>query len=184
MSEKKENILKIYSNKLLEEDPLIIKHRKVFNIKDIFDEVDDYSDLNISNVINKLKTTFKVENKLYNCPETVFTTKECQVGSYMKWHCDDASIISHKNNSIHFYDNHIKISDKKTLYYPNKIPKFSLIVYGSTYKIDFTGGILEFSDNTKIKPQKNMCVFFNSKEAHCVHRIKTGSKKLFLIKFY
>ena len=106
----------------------------------------------------------------------------------MKWHCDDAIVVTHKKNHLQDqkqrYINEIKISDNKTLFYPNKMPRYTLLVYGSTYKENFTGGILEFSDGLKIKPEKNMCVLFDSREAHYVHTIRSGVKKVVLIKFY
>ena len=78
----------------------------------------------------------------------------------------------------------IILSEKKVLYYPNKIPKYSIIIYGSTYKEDFTGGIFEFSDGTKIKPRKNMCILFNSKEAFYIHKVRSGIKKETFVTLY
>lgn len=178
MDSKKENALKIYSQKLLKDNPEIKEKRNISYIKDIFSGATDYDELEIfPSTSSKLKTNF-IRN------EVVYTTKLNKKGESMKWHCDDANIISHKNENINKYINQIKISDKKSLFYPNKIPKFSLIIYGSSYEKDFTGGIFEFSDGTKIKPERNLCIFFDSREAHCVHKIKSGTKKLILMKFY
>lgn len=175
---KKENVLKVYSQKLLFENPLIKESRKICYIKDIFSDLIDYDELECYPCTSS-KLTINIPRS-----ETVYCPKLSNQGDSMKWHCDDATIISHKNKNIDKYKNQIKISEKKALYYPNKIPKYSLIIYGSTYKEDFTGGIFEFSDGTKIKPIKNMCILFDSREAHCVHKIKSGKKKLLLIKFY
>ena len=172
------NDLQLYSINLLKNNPDIKEKRKIGYIKDIFTENIDFDELEL-NPCNAARLLFSIPRS-----ETVYTSKICREGDYMKWHCDDAIITSHKKNMVDKYINNIKISDKKTLFYPNKIPKYTLIVYGSTYKVDFKGGILEFSDGTRIKPEKNLCVFFDSREAHCVHRIREGVKKLMLIKFY
>ena len=181
---KKDNILKKYSYELLLNNPEIKNTRNICYIKDIFQNKTDFDELhNLSNyTFNKLNIDINLINK-----EIVYSMKTNVAGYYMKWHCDDALIINHKSNLIsktENLENHIKISDKKCLYYPSKKHLYSLIIYGSTYKKDFTGGIFEFSDGTKIKPEKNLCVFFDSKEAHCVHKISSGKKKIILIKFY
>tara|TARA_Y200000002_G_scaffold365159_1_gene354781 strand:- start:782 stop:1330 length:549 start_codon:yes stop_codon:yes gene_type:complete len=175
---KKENVLKVYSQKLLLEYPEIKDSRKICYIKDIFSDFTDYDELECYPCTSS-KLMINISRS-----ETVYCPKFNYEGDSMKWHCDDATIISHKGKNINKYINQIKISEKKSLHYANKIPKFSLIVYGSTYKKDFTGGIFEFSDGTKIKPERNMCILFDSREAHCVHKIKSGKKKLLLIKFY
>ena len=90
--------------------------------------------------------------------------------------------ITHKKDKE--YKNQIKISEKKSIHYPLRKPIYSLIIYGSEYKKDFTGGIIEFSDGLKIKPEKNKCILFDSREAHCVHKIKSGIRQCILIKFY
>ena len=183
-NDKKDNILKNYSYQLLVSNPEIKKTRKICYIQDIFQNKTDFDELqNLSNyTFNKLNIDINLINK-----DVVYSMKTNVQGNYMKWHCDDGLIINHKSSLIsktENQENQIKISDKKCLYYPNKIPKYSLIIYGSTYKKDFTGGIFEFSDGIKIKPERNLCVFFDSKEAHCIHRIREGVKKLILIKFY
>lgn len=184
MTAVKENVLKLYSNNLLKENPEIKLKRKICTISDIINNATDFSELNHIHTIYNFKYSFKNEYDLVCKNEVVYTTKENKTGDSMKWHCDDASIISHNSNLINHYDSQIKISEKKSLYYVNKIPKYSLIIYGSTYNQDFTGGVIEFSDGYKIKPVKNMCLIFDSREAHCVHRIRSGKRKLILIKFY
>jgi len=182
MPNKNQSILKNYSINLLNNYPEIKESRKICKINDIFSEISDYDELeNFSSTSLRLKINIARS-------ETVYTHKISRTGEYMKWHCDDAVIISHKKKYLQDnrenYLNQIKISDNKTLFYPNKIPKYTLLVYGSTYKKNFTGGTLEFSDGLKIKPEKNMCILFDSREAHCVHTIRSGVKKLILIKFY
>ena len=178
MSIKKENILKCYSEKLLINNPEIKEKRNIGYISDFFLEVKDFDELECFPSTNsRLK-------KYIPRTQIVYTSKINKTGDYMKWHCDDAIITSNKKENMNKYINQIKISEKKSLFYPNKIPRYSLIIYGSTYDKDFTGGIFEFSDGTKIKPERNLCVLFDSREAHYVHRIKSGTRKLILMKFY
>lgn len=184
MKARKENHLKIYSESLLEKYPEIKEKRKICNIKDIINDITDYNDLVKINVSSKIKQQLRSEYKIYTYNQVAFTIRECKKGDSMKWHCDDASIISHKPDLINLYDNQIKISEKKSLFYPNRIPKLTIIIYGSTYKDDFNGGIFEFSDGYKVKPVKNMCLIFDSREAHCVHKIHSGIRKSILIKYY
>ncbi len=105
-------------------------------------------------------------------------------GFSMKWHLDDASIVKHCKHRLPTHGNHIFFSDRYTIYYPKKKPVYSLIVYESSYGIDFTGGELEFCDDTIIRPERGMYILFNSDELHCVHEIKSGIRNTYLIKFY
>ncbi len=175
---KKENILKIYSQNLLQEFPEIKDERLICNIEDIFDNINNYEDIKYHHINIKLKLKLKLK---CNTISTTYSTKESRVGDSTKWTCNDAMVISNKKN---IYHNQIILSEKKVLYYPNKIPKYSIIIYGSTYKEDFTGGIFEFSDGIKIKPQKNMCILFNSKEAYFIHTVRSGIKKETFITLY
>ena len=171
--------IQIYSRQLLENDPSIKESRKIINISDIFQNVNDYED--IKNEFNKV-TLFKKEFSFLRFMSTSYCPHYHTSGYSMKWHIDDAQVINHKKNNN--YNEQIKISERKSLYYPNKKPKYSLIIYGSSYGEDFKGGILEFSNGTKIKPKKNMCVLFDSNEAHYVHTVKSGIRISLLIKFY
>ena len=171
----KVNKLKLYSYDLLINNQEILEKRKICNINDIFENIDDYNNFSFQ---FKFKDKFKYLNSY---DKTICHQKKAQ-NDNMKWHIDDAQIITHKKDQQ--YINQIKISDKKSIHYPLKKPKYSLIIYGSEYKKDFTGGIFEFSDGLKIKPEKNKCILFDSREAHCVHKIKSGIRQCILIKFY
>lgn len=102
-------------------------------------------------------------------------------GFFMKWHLDDAQIINNKKEIK--YKNHIEISEKKSIYYSNEIPTYSLIIYLSEHNLDFKGGSFEFVDK-KIYPKKNMYIFFDSREVHRVNKITGGHRHNYLIKFY
>ena len=176
---KKEDILKIYSQKLLQEFPEIKNERFICNIEDLLDNINNYEDIKYPHINIKIKLKLNC-----NTSSTTYSTRECRIcdntNTKTKWICNDAMVVSNKK----IYNNQIILSEKKVLYYPNKIPKYSIIIYGSTYKEDFTGGIFEFSDGTKIKPRKNMSILFNSKEAFYIHKVRSGIKKETFVTLY
>ncbi len=96
-------------------------------------------------------------------------------GFHMKWHFDDVSVFRNSKKSD---------KDKFQLYNKSLPPVLSCIVYLSDYNKDFTGGELEFADGTKITPKVGSYVLFDSREAHRVHKIKSGTRKSILFKFY
>ena len=171
----KVNKLKLYSFNLIKINEEILKTRKICDITDLFVNIDDYDHFNF-------QFKFKKEYNYLNFAEKIICHQEKYINNEMKWHIDDAQIITHKKDKE--YKNQIKISEKKSIHYPLRKPIYSLIIYGSEYKKDFTGGVIEFSDGLKIKPEKNKCILFDSREAHCVHKIKSGVQKYILIKFY
>ena len=121
-------------------------------------------------------------NSIIDCTNynIYFMKKENSVGFYMNWHIDDAQIVKRKNG----LDGQIKISEKHYLHYNKNKPKYTIIIYGSDYNIDFEGGLLEFADGTVIEPKKNYYILFNSDELHKVHKITKGTRKNILIKLY
>lgn len=181
------NILQKYGIKLLEINTEINKSYKNGFIKN-----DLLIDCNIQEIITELKLLY--HNNLIHIDIDNYNIAICpkinNQGFFMKWHLDDAQVIHHKyniynKNKTNFEKNQIFISSKKTVYYPNNnIPKYSMIIYLSTYNKDFNGGIFEFCNGIKIKPQKNMFILFDSRYVHCVHKITAGIRKSILIKFY
>ena len=135
-------------------------------------------------IINIDYESFEIEdiNSIIDCTNynIYFMKKENGVGFFMNWHIDDAQIIKRKNG----LDGQIKISEKHYLHYNKNKPKYTIIIYGSDYNIDFEGGLLEFADGSIIEPKKNYYILFNSDELHKVHKITKGIRKNILIKLY
>ena len=135
-------------------------------------------------IINIDYESFEIEdiNSIIDCTNynIYFMKKENGVGFYMNWHIDDAQIVKRKNG----LDGQIKISEKHYLHYNKNKPKYTIIIYGSDYNIDFEGGLLEFADGTLIEPKKNYYILFDSDELHKVHKITKGIRKNILIKLY
>jgi hypothetical protein len=61
------------------------------------------------------------------------------------------------------------------------ISKFSLIWYKNE---DFTGGSFQFLNSKKIQPKKNMFIFFDSNQIHCVNKQISGIRIVELYKFF
>jgi hypothetical protein len=64
------------------------------------------------------------------------------------------------------------------------LPTKTILFYKSSWNIDFTGGILRFADSTEIKPKINTGIIFNSIEVHMVTPIKSGTRKVCVVKIY
>ena len=159
--------LKNYGLKLIENNPNIVKSRIVGFLEKNFFDIKSIINLNLVDLnIYEYNVIRKVHAKDYT----------------MKWHLNDAQIISHKKNA-EIKDQEF-ISSKKSIDYKGNIPEYSMIVYESDYDVDFKGGILEFCDGFKVYPKKNMYVFFDSRLVHMVHKILEGVRVNYLIKFY
>ena len=105
----------------------------------------------------------------------------------LKYHIDDCVLVSKKSEPEYNKERYIKISDNKYLYFNNrfnKLPTKTIIFYSSTYKIDFEGGILKLCDNTEIIPHKNHGLIFDSREVHMVTPVKSGLRKVSIVKLY
>lgn len=102
----------------------------------------------------------------------------------LKWHIDDCQIIKRKTLPITNVQKFIKIDENKYLYFNTpKLPIFTILFYSSTYNQDFTGGILNLVDK-KIFPKKGHGIMFDSREVHMVTPIKSGIRKVTLVKIY
>jgi len=166
------SILQNYGINLLIENKSILQDRKIGFIHNL-------ESLCLENIDKFIKNLNLVDIEKY---DIIATLKTHNQGFFMKWHVDDAQIIKHKKE-IEF-DNQIKLNQKHYLNYSEMVPEYTLIIYLSTYQVDFTGGTLQFSDDTIIDPQKGMYVFFNSKEPHRLNIIRSGIRSNYLIKFY
>lgn len=137
---------------------------------------DDNQETLINQAINILSSEFKLNelsNKIFN--------KEVGSNFFMKWHCDDCSLFKHRKGHQPLKNN-LKLTDQYSLYGVN-LPKYSMVIYLSSFGIDFTGGEFNFVDK-EIKPMKYDVLFFDSRDIHKVNQVKTGNRKSILIKFY
>ncbi len=157
------------------------KYRRTF----IFDFRDNYDN------IEELNTT--IQDYIRNILEINFDKNFIEIihkeipENGLGWHIDDCQIINKKQEPQHNKERYIKISEQKYLYYNNKynrLPKQTIIFYHSTYGEDFTGGILRFADNSEILPKKNNGIIFDSREVHMVTNVKSGIRKISLVKLY
>ena len=180
------NCLQKYSLEMLKNDPSILEKRKIITIEDLFENISDYDEIiKKTSQLHKLKSDFKFL-RFYSTEFCVKTNTyiETEKNHYIKWNIDNTYLKKNKKENINKNINQLQISDEKIMYYPNKKSIYTLIIYGSEYGVDFQGGKFEFSNGVKIKPQKNMCILFDSIEAHCVHKLKSGTCQFILIKFF
>ena len=105
----------------------------------------------------------------------------------LNWHIDDCQIVTQKANPIYNKERYIKILDNKYLYFHNRfnrLPAKTILFYSSSFAIDFDGGILKLCDDIEIIPIKGNGIVFDSREAHMVTPIKSGIRKVSVIKIY
>jgi hypothetical protein len=125
----------------------------------------DFGD-NFDNIKKKIKEKLKIDLNLLNYD---LINRETNKGFKMRFHRDNYFIR--------------KIDGKKKFiaYDKCELPKYSLIYYKND---EFDGGELEFIDGYKIKPKKDMFIFFDSNHIHRVNIQKSGIRIINLYKFY
>jgi hypothetical protein len=104
----------------------------------------------------------------------------------LKWHIDDCQIVTRKEPPIYDVEKFIKIDSNKYLFFKtpsNKLPSKTILFYLSTYGVDFEGGILRLIDD-EIIPKKGEGIMFDSREVHMVTPVKSGIRKICLVKIY
>ncbi len=159
-----------------------------------------YSDLLITNNLKQYRKTGIIENydifsidiiknlNIINFDKFSYdlVKKINTEGFSMKWHIDNAKLIRHKKNFVKEKNiaDQIVLNEKYALHYHLNRPQYTLLLYESDYNKDFTGGSLEFIDNTIIYPQKGLYILFDSREIHKVNKILSGTRINYLIKFY
>ena len=111
----------------------------------------------------------------------------------LKWHIDDCQINNRKEPPTYNLEQYILLEQDleknkyKYLYFntPTKrLPRFTLLFYSSTYDTDFTGGILCLSDGTQVLPKANQGFMLDSREVHMVTPVKSGVRKVSVVKIY
>ena len=105
----------------------------------------------------------------------------------LKWHIDDCQLVNFKTAPTYNLEQYIYLEGTKYLYFntPTKtLPKFTILFYSSTYKIDFDGGILNLADGTQITPQKQKGFMLDSREAHMVSPVSSGIRNVSVVKIY
>lgn len=168
-------ILVTYGQRILEKYNLD-KVRKEFTFNFSLDSVDLHKEINS---FLELELGFMIEQI-----RNVKIVKKMIDRSGLKWHVDDCQIISCSNTPQYNLDKFIYLEGNKYLYCTSSLPKYTIVLYGSTYKEDFEGGILQFADNTHIKPKKQNGILFDSREVHQVTPVTKGSRTSILIKIY
>lgn len=111
----------------------------------------------------------------------------------LKWHIDDCVINNRKEPPSYNLEQYILLeanpeeSKYRYLYFntPTKrLPRFTILFYSSTFGEDFTGGELCLADGTKIQPQRGHGFLLDSREVHMVTPIKSGERRVSVVKIY
>ena len=124
MKSYKEYHLKNYAQSLLEKHPEIREKRKICNLKDIINDITDFDDLIKTNASSRIKQELRNEYNLYSYTQVIYTIIDYKKGDSIKWHCDDASMISYKTDFIDFNDNKFKNNPSPNIsnFAPNLVP--------------------------------------------------------------
>jgi hypothetical protein len=104
----------------------------------------------------------------------------------LKWHIDDCQIVTRKEPPVYDVEKFIPIGEGKYLFFKtpsSKLPYRTILFYSSTYGVDFEGGILRLVDK-EIYPSKGNGIMFDSREVHMVTPVKSGIRKITLVKLY
>ena len=105
----------------------------------------------------------------------------------LKWHIDDCQLVNFKTAPSYNLEQYIHLEGSKYLYFntPTKtLPKFTILFYSSTYKVDFDGGELILADGAQIKPEKQKGIMIDSREAHMVLPVSRGVRNVSVVKIY
>lgn len=111
----------------------------------------------------------------------------------LKWHIDDCVINNRKEPPTYNLEQYILLeanpaeSKYRYLYFntPTKrLPRYTLLFYSSTYGEDFTGGKLCLSDGVEVLAQRGNGFLLDSREVHMVTPVKSGERRVSVVKIY
>jgi len=142
---------------------LLIKFDKSY--KKIIDPYIDFGE-SIDEIKEKIKSKLNIDLDLMNFE---LIKRETESKFRMKYHRDNFMVREVEGELVFIPFNNSKIS------------KFSLIWYKNE---DFTGGSFQFLNSKNIYPKKNMFIFFDSNQIHCVNKQLSGTRIIELYKFY
>ena len=181
--------LQSYGIQLLQQFPEISASRKIGSIPDNLP-----LPLNLKQHIVSLDMKYWIATNLlplhFSISRTETIYRETGQEFEMGWHIDDCSVIKHSKNAEFNNPNNLLsfiAGGKYAIYFkgdPNDRPQYTFILYYDSIHQDFEGGVFEFADNVKVEPLKGQYIFFDSREVHKVHRVRSGTRRNLLIKFY
>ena len=126
-----------------------------------------------------LKNVYKINLHTYN---KEYKYKENNGGYFMSWHCDDCHLYKHKS-AQYSKDCDIILNKNLVLTHNKPLPIYTILLYLSQNKTEFTGADLHFVDKT-VSPSLYDVIFFDSREIHSVSIQKSGIRKNIIIKYY
>ena len=142
---------------------LLIEFDKKY--KRIIDPYVDFGE-NLNEIKYKIKEKLNIDLDKMN---SELVKRETSTNFRMKYHRDNYMVRNIEGKLVFIaFDN-------------SKISKFSLIWYKNE---DFTGGSFQFINSKRVIPKKNMFIFFDSNQIHCVNEQLSGTRIIELYKFY
>jgi hypothetical protein len=105
----------------------------------------------------------------------------------LKWHIDNCQLVNFKTAPTYNLEQYIHLEGTKYLYFNTdykKLPKYTILFYSSTYGKDFMGGMLTLADGVKIRPEKQKGIMMDSREAHMVTPVTSGTRYVTVVKIY
>jgi hypothetical protein len=136
------------------------------------------SDLNC--LFNNIFNLFGINLYLYKY-KIIF--RKTETGYNQNWHLDGRRVFENRKGIICPSD---PTDNSRFVLHNivNNVPKYSILYYNSDYNVDFKGGTIEFINNQIIKPQKNLCILFDSNLGHRVNLQTSGIRECALILLY
>jgi len=185
-SKEQTNIPAIYTwGKKLQEDLNLSAVRRVFTFP--FDMTPETPR---ETIIDFIREALGIQE--FNAEHVVIVHKTIQQPG-LKWHIDDCVINNRKEPPSYNLEQYILLeanpdeSKYKYLYFntPTKqLPRYTLLFYSSTYGEDFTGGKLCLSDGMEVLPQRGQGFMLDSREVHMVTPVKSGDRRVSVVKIY
>jgi hypothetical protein len=120
-------------------------------------------------------------------PDDVVIVHKTLPETGLKWHIDDCQITNRKEPPSYNLEQYIHLEGSKYLYFntPTKrLPRFTVLFYSSTFGEDFTGGILCLSDGVQVFPKAGYGYMMDSREVHMVTPVKSGVRRVSVVKIY
>jgi hypothetical protein len=128
---------------------------------------------NLENHISKLKCSVVIRHAINNQYK-------------IEWHMDNHIPYRHPlEMEPQLHDLQIIGRDDKyvySLWNNGVVPKYTIIVYFTSYGIHFHGGEFEFLNGTTIHPKCGDVVFFDGREIHRVRSMRNGIRQCIVIK--
>ena len=178
----KRRICNVYFHKWFRELSVLIGSNHYPNIKE---EIERFCQINLTEILRSIDAPDS-ENHISNLKCSVVIRHAINNQYKIDWHMDDH--IPHRHPfemESQLHDVQIIGRNDKyvySLWNNGVVPKYTIIVYFTSYGIHFHGGEFEFLNGTIIYPKCGDVVFFDAREIHRVRSLRDGIRQCIVIK--